>query len=346
MSMLIMRLVSLPLLAFACTQAHAAHWMIVGAEGETPPDRSVIYSQFRGLMTRLDMPLESAASAGAQALLDAKLVKVTVEQIFENPSAPLAILYEVHIHCSRKEMIIVDATLFKRNSTQEYSAPNARTKIGGGWPSRVHTIACEPEKLEKAIGAGAKGNMRPLADLGLTYAGELPLLTDMVTYSYSTFWKETPEPPITTTLTAAQLEAKKKEMLAYTEKMAEEMKNAEKEIHFMQAIHENFDRKSDDQMIAFAGMHGWTEERVIDAWGAPERSADGGETRSLIYNYVKPTYNVVQSTVDVMGSRGKVGELTQSHVQENFRECRRNLIFRKGGNVPGWRLFDFNYDCP
>lgn len=339
---------SLPGLLLVATAFHAqaAHWMIVGAEGDRAPNRSVFYSQFRGLMTRLDMPLDAAGSAGAQALLDARMTKVRVQQVFENPSAPLAIMYEVNIHCARREMLIVEAMLFTRNSTQETSYPNERVRIGGGWPSRVHAIACETDKVERALQSAAKGNMRGLDDLGLAYAGELPLLTDMVTYSYSHFWKETPEPEITTGLTAAQLEAKKRETLAFTEEMAETMKNAEQEALFMQAIHENFDRKSDDQRNAFAGMHGWTEAQVIDAWGAPENAATGGATRSLVYGYTKPVYDVVQSTVDVMGVRGKIGEMTQSHVQESFRNCRRNLVFRQGGKIAGWRLYDFSYDCP
>jgi hypothetical protein len=346
MRVYVTRAIVLLMLTMTCSAAYAANWMIVGAEGDKAPDRSIIYSQFRGLMTRLDMPLETAGGAGAQALLDARMTKVLVQQIFENPKAPLAMMYEVHIHCARREMLIVDAILFTRNSTQEHSQPNERVKIGGGWPSRVHAIACETERLNKALQAGAKGNMRPLADMGLTYAGELPLMTDMVTYSYATFWKETPEPPITTSLTDAQLEAKKKETLAYTEEMAEKIKDTEKEIHFMNEIYANFERKSDDQAMAFAGMHGWTEDRVIDKWGAPMSAATGGQTRSLVYGYTKPTYDVVQSTVDVMGTRGKVGEMSQSHVQESFRNCKRNLVFRQGGNVKGWRLYDFSYDCP
>ncbi|MHC9085956.1 hypothetical protein ACYX7E_13125 [Luteimonas sp. RIT-PG2_3] len=334
------------LLALSASHAHAEQWLLVGIEGEQAPDRSVVYSRFRGLMTPLDMPLEAATSAGPQALFDAKMTKVMVQQVFENPSAPLAIIYEVHIHCGRREIKIVEATLFTRNSTQETSSPNVTTRIGVGWPSRVHAIACEPDKLDSALNAAAKGNTRLLADMGMVHVGELPLLTDMVTYSYANFWKETPEPPITTSLTAAELNARKQEALAFTEQMAETMKNVEKEAEFMQAIHDNFDRKSDEQKHAFAGMQGWTEDRVIGAWGAPEQAATSGETRSLVFGYTRPTYEVVQSSVDVIGARGKVGEMTQSHVHESFRNCRRHLVFRKGGKVAGWRLYDFGYDCP
>ena len=32
------------------------------------------------------------------------MTKVMVQQVFENPSAPLAIIYEVHIHCGCREI--------------------------------------------------------------------------------------------------------------------------------------------------------------------------------------------------------------------------------------------------
>jgi hypothetical protein len=58
-------------------------------------------------------------------------------------------------------------------------------------------------------------------------------------------------------------------------------------------------------------------------------------------------YDVVTDRVGLMmGRQGPVGELLQSRVETSLQDCKRMLSLRQGGSKPGWRLYDYRYDCP
>ncbi len=347
MSRLQPRLASILLALCAVAPAHASHWMLVGAEGDHAPDRRLTFAEFNNLVTRLDMPLDQAASAGADALLAAKVWRVRVVQVLEAREAPDTISYDIDVHCGRKQTRIAEAIAFARDATTTTTTPNQWADVGGGWPARVHLIACERPKLEKAVAAAKKGNVKPLTDLGMVYVGEHVFGTQLSDVTWTHFWKDGVRPAYTTHRTPEEVEQRRREGLALAEQTAVRAQGVEKEAVFMLEVGANFERKSHDHQSELAGMEGWTEQRVIDAWGAPQSSAQGGETRSLVYEYVKPRYDVVDTTVDLMSAGGgKVGELRQSHVQTSMQPCKRMLSFRQGGSTPGWRLYDYRYDCP
>jgi hypothetical protein len=58
----------------------------------------------------------------------------------------------------------------------------------------------------------------------------------------------------------------------------------------------------------------------------------------------------VPYTVDIMGStgnggQGKIGETSQVRYETRTIQCYRKLFLREGGQLPGYRVFDFDIKC-
>lgn len=339
-------LLVLLLLPFAIP-ADARHWLVVGAEGDGPPHRSLYYAEFESPRTRFEMPLDQAATAGADALLNGKLQQLWVVQVQESGNTDFT-WYTVDVHCARRELRIAEVIAFELDGRQHTVTPNQWVKIGNaGWPSRVHLIACDPARLNVALRKAKDGNLRPLNDLGMAYAGEYVLYSQLADLAWEQFWKDGKRPPRSSHLTAGQSAKLRDDTLALAAATEQKLKDTEKETRFILEVSDNFDRKSDSHQREFAGMEGWTEEQIIDAWGAPASAAQGGQTRSLVYTYQKERYDVVTDRVGLlMGRQGPVGELTESRVETSLQDCKRMLSLRQGGSKPGWRLYDYRYDCP
>ena len=81
--------------------------------------------------------------------------------------------------------------VFELDGRHHTVTPNQWVKIGNaGWPSRVHLIACDPARLNAALRKAKDGNMRPLNDLGMAYAGEYVLYSQLADLAWEQFWKD------------------------------------------------------------------------------------------------------------------------------------------------------------
>lgn len=342
----------------------AGNWVLVGAEGNSP-NRSHFYAEF----DMVDQRYDSEAEGGDQAMLDAamrsrnmgaylderRVMRVRVIQVLEAAQNPDTIEYYIGIKCKARQFRVLDSTAWQRNSRSEKLGGTNWTAIGSNWASRVHLIACDPQKLQKAIATAQKsGKNDALAKLGFVYVGNMFIGTELSDATWANFWRDGKRPAYSTIYTPQESEARRQAALAELKKAETEFGNKatdiRRDLELQKKIERGLGSVNEKYYREMQGMSGANEERIVATFGPPQGYSEANGTRRFDYYFQDTVYDLVQEQMDVMqcqqGICGKVGETGgATTTKARIVQCQRTLFLRPGASEPGYRLVDFQINC-
>lgn len=335
---------------FAVTPVRAGEWVIVGTDGARP-DRTIWYADFSSVTSRFAPGTDVLAARAKDplaALEAARIMRIRAEQVLENAQGPDRIQYSLEFKCPARQVSIPEVNAYFRENgrTETQSRPNWMP-IPDGWLDRTALIACQPDKWRPALDALRKRrDSRALSELGLVYAGQHVLGTDLPDLSWGEFWKDSARPEYTTNKSPEELEQLRRQtlaMMADTNKqlgqradaLGQGLKSQDQELSFQSAVAKTFRTKPEVQHRYFKGMEGWSEQEVVKFWGPPSRTYDNAQERHMLY---LAEDDQRKSFVVVDGGGNAVAA---SHYGE-LRQCELGFVLRTGGGKPGWRLVDYH----
>jgi hypothetical protein len=333
----------------AAAPVSAGEWVIVGSEG-TRPDRTIWYADFSSLTSRMPPGTDAMAMKAKDpidALEAARIMRIRVQQVLEDAQGPDSIQYSLEFKCRQRQVSIPEINAYYRDNgrSESQSRPNWMP-IPGGWLERTAIIACQPDKWEPALDAlQKKRDTRALGELGLAYAGNHVMGTDLPDLSWGQFWNDGSRPAYTTNKSPEELERLRQQTLAAladtnkqlgqrAETMRQGLKDQDKELSFMAAVGKTFRAKPKAQQGYFNSMQGWSESEIASFWGPPSRVYDNAQERHLQY---RAEDDKRKSFVVVDGAGNAVSEAHYGELQQ----CELNFVLRPGGGKPGWRVVDY-----
>lgn len=334
----------------AIAPARAGDWVIVGTDGGRP-DRMIWYADFSSVTSRFAPGTDLAAARTKDplaALEAARIMRIRAAQVLENAQGPDRIHYSLEFKCQPRQVSIPEVNAYYRENgrSETQSRPNWMP-IPDGWLERTALIACQPNKWQPALDAlRKKRDSRALSDLGLVYAGQHVLGTDLPDLSWSQFWKDGARPEYTTNKSPEELERLRQQTLAMMadankklgqrgDALRQDLKSQDQELSFQSAVAKAFLTKPEVQHRYFNGMEGWSEAEIVKFWGPPSRTYDNAQERHMLY---LAEDDQRKSFVAVDGGGNAV---SAAHYGE-LRQCELSFVLRTGGGRPGWRLVDYH----
>lgn len=353
-------------IAAAGAPACASDWMIIGAEPDAEPHRSMYVMQFgstwisRRLANDADKKA-SAASKYSNAASPAQAVHVgTVLQVFENAGGTNFIHYEVEFMCPEGMARIAQATAYDRKGAQKKAGSADWMKVQDNWIGKAEMIACSWKNWQAAEQAYKKGanvttqkasSRKPgqaasFRSLGMQYLGDIARWTDVVDAVWNNHWTNATQPSYYVGTPEEQNKAKQAS-LAILEQARGVATEQEKWLNIYFELEKKIERLSDKFAQDMAGVGGITEAQVMARWGAPQSAAETSGVRHMTYNFSDTLQGVDYVAVDVISARGNVvGQTTQNVLTSKARNCRRVLSLKEGGAIErAYRVFDFSIGC-
>jgi hypothetical protein len=352
-------------LLLAAAPAVAADWMIVGAEPDPAPHRSlyVMPADYIWITERLADDYSEKdidASPNPLAAIDAKTLKVaTVYQIFENAGGTNFIIYNVDFKCRDGLVNIRQATSSDRAGKAEIRTSSEWMKVPDNWLGKAEMIACGWKNWQAAwpqdIWPAEKSSKRKkgaersvsLKSLGLEYLGDYNRLaiTEVIDAVWNKHWPDAVQPPYYEG-TREEKAASKAKLDAMHGEMKTLLSDALELSKVRTSLSDKAARMGGDAAREMGSVGGQTEQQVVARWGAPASAIESGGVRTLTYHYGKQQYGVANVQVDVLGPDGKVGETYEPTLTTSSRQCSRTLHLREmGAPEKAWRVFDFDASC-
>lgn len=226
--------------------------------------------------------------------------------------------------------------------------------MADNWTERVRLIACEPDRLNKAVAAAQKtGKQDPFARLGLVYVGDMTIGGELSDVTWATFWKDGRRPAYTSIRTPAEREARRRQALAELKKAEAEFgakaTQVQQDLEMQNKIDRALGSTNEKYLREMQGTTGWSEEKVVAHWGPPHSASEANGILRFDYHFQDTMTDAVPVTDNVMGCQGgvcgKVGESMRYEMRSRVVNCRRTLFLKAGGTEPGRRLYDFQISC-
>lgn len=338
----------------AAAPGYCGDWMIIGAEREAAPHRSLYVMQygdawiFRRLADDFDEKAAIASKNPALALQSKTIYIADVLQVFEDADGTNFIHYQVELNCQEGLVRILQATAYDRAGKQENSSAPDWMKVPDNWMGKAQMIACKWKNWEEANAASKhrdhKSSANRLAKLGMQYLGDYAAWTSVVDAIWKQHWPDATQPAYVKG-TPEERERLKREGLATLDKaraiQAEQAEWAKISI----AVSDKANRLGDKFAQEMASAGGLTEDQVIGRWGIPEGIVQSPGVRQLNYSFQDTRYSVVDVPVDIYGPVGKIGETSQPEVATTIHQCYRRLFLKEGGFEGAYRVFDFAIGC-
>lgn len=342
--------------------AQAADWMLIAADG-SKPDRNVHYLAIDLISTTTDFssydPKEATKGGkGLEYLQDRQIQNAWVVQVLENPKDPDTIFYTINIKCRQKLVQVKKAFAVYRDATPETITSDDWMSIPDNWLGRVYTAACDTDNVLKAIKAVVDSKdydnaarMKPLLDLGMIYAGKWSTLNyvKLSDFTWDKLWQSGTRPEYTTNKTPEQLQQQQNAVNAQIAQLggkATELEatigNLDAESEFIAATNKTFKTKNRQQQKIFFNMEGWTEQEVVDFWGAPNSARDYAGTRVFEFYTENDTRQTYIEQIAIQDSKGNVTGMREVQQQTGeLSACAMTLFLKPGGGKPGYRLIDY-----
>jgi hypothetical protein len=365
-------LLSVALLMTTATPAFASKWMIIGAEPEPSPNRSIyLVTADDSWISRRFADGFDVGSPNALASLQANTIRIiSVYQVFEKAGGTNFISYTLEFKCQEGLVSIPQATSYDRAGKQENGGSPDWMRVPDNWMGKAEMIACGWESWRSAKQIWREGDAPSakrkkskakeptvsFASLGMEYLGEANYFTptELVDLVWNKRWTDAVQPPYYdgTPAEKAAAAAKLAEMQAKISTTLQEAKtNVEDEIRMQEKIDKKLGRLGDKFYREMQGIGGKSEENVISLFGIPQGLVETTPgVRQLNYYWSDTEEVAVPYTVDIMGStgnggQGKIGETSQVRYETRTIQCYRKLFLREGGQLPGYRVFDFDIKC-
>ncbi len=368
-------LLSAAFLATFAVPAHATKYMIIGAEPDPAPNRSVyIMSGEKEWVTRrvadgFDIASTEGSRNGMAQLQSNTIHSVLVQQVFENAGGTNFITYNVEFKCQEGLVSIARAQSYDRAGKGEVRTSTEWMRVPNNWMAKAEMIACDWKSWQSARlvweGGEVQSSKRKkknqeaassFASLGMEYLGEANMftVTDAIDLVWNTRWTDAVQPAYIdgTPAEKAEVAAKLAEM---QDKIKTTLVEAKTKVEFDIKTQDKIDRKLDRIGDKFAremmGIAGQSEDDVIAKWGIPQgmiTSTPG--VRQLNYYWSDTETIQVPYQVPIMGYigngvTGQVGETTQYRPETRTIQCSRQLFLKEGGQLSGYRVFDFDVGC-
>lgn len=351
------------------TPAKASEYMVIGAEPDPAPQRSlyVIKSGDAWISRRLDHSQAPSASTNALDEIEGNTIHiVTVLKVFENAGGTNFINYDLEFKCRQGLVSIAEATSYDRAGKTETRKSSAWMPVSDNWMGKAEMIACgwknwkaaqaawqqrgQPVGKAKKSKKGADSSAS-FASLGMEYLGDYAAWTEVVDAVWNKHWTDATQPAYYQG-TPEELAAIKAKRLAILEQAKTLVAEQEKWTKIAAKLDNKADRMGDDVAKEMSGVGGLTEEQVIARFGIPDGLVETAGTRQLNY-YWQGTKSVIENyQVDIIGTQGngtiagKIGETTKQRVTSQATQCSRRLMLKEGGALEkAWRVYDFDAGC-
>jgi hypothetical protein len=347
--------------------AHATKYVVVGAEPDPAPNRSVYIMSgekawvFERFVDGFDK-VNTDRVPNLAATLDANTIRtVIVYQVFENAGGTNFISYNLDFRCQEGLVSIARAASNDRAGKEEVRTSTEWMRVPDNWMGKAEMIACDWKSWQSArqvwegsVAASPKRKKKnqdaasSFASLGIEYLGEANMfnVTDAVDLVWNTRWTDAVQPAYYEGTAEEKAEAAAK--LAETQGKIKGLLTEQKkwaDISFaVSAKAERIGGKYGAEMGSIGGM---TEEQVIARWGAPASYIERSGIRTLTYYFSDTQYGVDYVPVDVISQNGNiVGQSTRNVLSTNKRECSRTIHLKEGGAATkAYRVFDFDIGC-
>ncbi|MEQ1547571.1 MAG: hypothetical protein ABL918_02860 [Chakrabartia sp.] len=363
------------LLATIAVPASATKWMIIGAEPDPAPHRSVyIMSGEKEWVTKRiadGYDIESTSgSRNAIADLQANTINtVIVQQVFENAGGTNFISYTLDFKCQAGLVSIARAQSYDRAGKGDVRTSTEWMKIPNNWMGKAEMIACDWKSWQSARRVWGGGEAPPskrkkkdqepassFASLGMEYLGEANIMrvTDAIDLVWKTRWTDAVQPAYYegTAKEKAEAAAKLAEMQGKIKTVLQDAKkNVEDDIAMQDKIDKKLGQVGQKFFREMQGIGGKSEDHVVSLFGIPQGLVETTPgVRQLNYYWSDTETIQVPYTVDIIGSigngvMGKVGETTNYRPETRTIQCYRKLFLKEGGQLPGYRVFDFDIGC-
>lgn len=357
------------LMATVTIPAHAAKYVIIGAEPDPAPNRSVyIMSGDKEWVTRRVADGFDIASGGLAELQANTIYSVIVQQVFENAGGTNFISYSLDFRCQEGLVSIARAASYDRAGKSDVRTSTEWMKVPNNWMGKAEMIACDWKNWQSARQVWGGGEVSSakrkkknqeaapsFASLGMEYLGEANYytVTDAIDLVWKTRWTDAVQPAYYegTAEEKAEASAKLAEMQGKIKATLQDArKNVEDEMKMQDKIDKKLGQVGEKFFREMQGIGGKSEENVISLFGIPQgliETAPG--VRQLNY-YWSDTENVqVPYMVDIMGDQNgilvPIGQEQRFRTEARTIQCYRKLFLKEGGQLPGYRVFDFDIGC-
>ena len=355
--------------------AHATKYMIIGAEPDPAPNRSVyIMSGEKEWVTRrvadgydINSPVDPRN--GIAELQANTIHTVLVQQVFENAGGTNFITYNVEFKCQEGLVSIARAESYDRAGKGEVRTSSEWMRVPNNWMAKAEMIACDWKSWQSARQVWGGGEVQSskrkkknqeaassFASLGMEYLGEANMfrVTDAIDLVWNKRWTDAVQPAYYegTAAEKAASAAKLAEMQGKIKTtLAEAKTRVEEDIKMQDKIDKKLGQIGEKFHREMVGIGGSSEDNVISLFGIPQgmiTSTPG--VRQLNYYWSDTETIQVPYQVDIMGSVGGgvigiVGQTTQYRSETRTIQCYRKLFLKEGGQLPGHRVFDFDVGC-
>lgn len=358
----LIRMIGIFLSTMGAAPVSASNWMIIGAEPDPAPHRSlyVMQSDDAWITRRIGTDSSKKAGAAPPSLADFMANSIssgTVLQVFEDAGGTNFIQYEVEFKCQAGLVRLARATSHDRAGKQQSGGSPEWQKVPDGWLAKAEMIACgwknwkaaqaslPSSAAQSASGEKPKLSAPRFASLGMAYLGDYAAWTQVVDAVWAKQWPDAKQPAYVkgTPEEVAALRAKSLAVLENAKSVVSEQKKWS-DIYFK--LEQKAERLGGQFGLDMAGVGGLTEAEVVARWGVPSGTHQSDGVRSLAYSFQKNQYGVENVQVDIVGVGGKIGETSQSQLSTSTRQCTRTLRLMEGGAVEkAWRVFDFDIGC-
>ena len=363
------------LMATVAIPASATKYMIIGAEPDPAPNRSVyIMSGEKEWVTRrvadgYDINSPADPRNGLAELQANTIHSVLVQQVFENAGGTNFITYNVEFKCQEGLVSIARAQSYDRAGKGEVRTSTEWMKVPDNWMGKAEMIACDWKSWQSARQVWGGGEVSSpkrkkknqevassFASLGMEYLGEANMftVTDAIDLVWNMRWTDAVQPAYIdgTPAEKAEVAAKLAEMQGKIKTtLAEAKTRVEEEIKMQDKIDKKLGRLGEKFHREMVGIGGKSEDNVISLFGIPQgmiTSTPG--VRQLNYYWSDTETIQVPYQVQILGNvgggvMGPVGETTQYRPETRTIQCSRQLFLKEGGQLPGYRVFDFDVGC-
>jgi hypothetical protein len=347
------------------TPAKASEYMVIGAEPDAAPNRSLYVMQTDDAYISKRMAADggnqaSEASRDALAAMEARTVRIVeVLQVFENAGNTDFIHYNLEFKCQQGLFSIANATSYSRaDEAESRTSSNWMSIPASGWLANAEIIACNwknwraaKDAWQKAsepasVGKKTRSPAPSLTALGVEYLGDFKRWVDVVAGVWAKHWPDATQPPYVINRTPEEVAALEAKTLAIQNQARGVVAEQEKWTNVAINLDKKADRMGDDIAKEMSGIGGMTEQQVIAKWGAPAGFIESSGVRTLTYYYQKTQYGVDNRRVDIIGASGKIGETYEPQMTTSSRQCSRSLYLQEGGALEkAWRVYDFDAGC-
>lgn len=357
------------LMATVAIPGHAAKYVIIGAEPDPAPNRSVyIMSGDKEWVTRRVADGFDIASGGLAELQANTIYSVIVQQVFENAGGTNFISYSLDFRCQEGLVSIARAASYDRAGKSDVRTSTEWMKVPNNWMGKAEMIACDWKNWQSARQVWGGGEVSSakrkkknqeaassFASLGMEYLGEANYytVTDAIDLVWKTRWTDAVQPAYYegTAEEKAEAAAKLAEMQGKIKTTLQDAKkNVEDEMKMQDKIDRKLGQVGEKFFREMQGIGGKSEENVISLFGIPQGLIETTPGVRQLNYYWSDTENVqVPYMVDIMGDQN--GILVPIGQEQRFRnetrtiQCYRKLFLKEGGQLPGYRVFDFDIGC-